>query len=139
MVVAVAVPLGEAVGVAGRVLVGVPPGESVGGVAEGEDPLQAEIDAEASTVMAAQPIAVNLALSLVPAMVARISMGPPRRPAGGRSLVPASETGLGTEIAVLDPSAGQAGRRHVPESAAGHKGKARRRPGHAMAHSSLGY
>jgi hypothetical protein len=98
VVVAVTVPLGEAVGVAGRVLVGVPPGESVGGVAEGEDPLQAEMDAEASTVMAAQPIAVNLALSLVPAMVVRISMGPPRRPAGGRSLVPASETGLGTEI-----------------------------------------
>jgi hypothetical protein len=99
VVVAVAVPLGEAVGVAGRVLVGVPPGDSVGGVAEGEDPLQAEIDAEANTVMAAQPIAVNPALSLVPAMVVRISMGPPRRPAGSRSPVPASETGLGTEVA----------------------------------------
>src|SRR6266851_5404850 len=60
-----------------RVGVGDPPGERDGGVADGVDPVQAETDTEASMVTAAQLRAVNLALSLVPAMVVRISTGPP--------------------------------------------------------------
>ena len=76
-VVAVAVTLGETVAVAVAVPVGDPPGERDGGVADGVDPVQAETDTEASMVTAAQLRAVNLALSLVPAMVVRISTGPP--------------------------------------------------------------
>lgn len=75
--VAVAVTLGETVAVAETVPVGDPPGDRDGGVADGEDPVQAETDTEASTVTAAQLIAVKLALSLVPALVVRISTGPP--------------------------------------------------------------
>jgi hypothetical protein len=51
------------------------PGEKDVGVAEGVPPVQAERDTEAST--AAQPKAVNLALSVVPAMVVRMLRGPP--------------------------------------------------------------
>ncbi len=70
--VTVAVPLGRAVGVGKPVLVGVPPGEIDGGVAEGELPEQAETDTDASTATVAQPKALNLPLSRVPAMVVRI-------------------------------------------------------------------
>lgn len=72
-VLALAVPLGRTVGVAEALLAG----ENVVGVAEGEDPVQAETDAEASMVRVAQLTAVSLALSPAPAMVVRISMGPP--------------------------------------------------------------
>ena len=108
--VAVAVALGEAVGVAELVRVGDPPGDRDGGVAEGEPPVQAATDADASTVMVAQPIALNLALSGFPAIVGRIFREPPVRPAG-----------------------------RFQENAAGHKGKACRRDAEAMARSSLGY
>ncbi len=67
-VVARAVPLDEVVGVAEPVLAG----ENEVGVAEGEDDEQAETDAEASMVKVTQPVAVNLALSPVLAMVVRI-------------------------------------------------------------------
>lgn len=108
--VAVAVALGEAVGVAELVRVGDPPGDRDGGVAEGEPPVQAATDADASTVTVAQPIALNLALSGFPAIVERIFRGPPLRPAG-----------------------------RSEENAAGHKGNACRRYAEAMARSSLGY
>jgi hypothetical protein len=72
-VVALALPLGRLVGVAEPVA----PGENVAGVAEGEDPVQAETDADASMVKAAQPTVVSLALNPVPAMIARTFMGPP--------------------------------------------------------------
>lgn len=95
-VVALVVRLGEAVGVAGAV----PPGENVvivavgEGVAEGEDAVQAETDAEASMTSRLLPIVVNLALSASRAMVARSFMEPP--PASvrwhTRFPVPASET-----------------------------------------------
>jgi hypothetical protein len=78
--VALAVPLDKIVGVAETVL----PGENEVGVAEGEDAVQAETDTEASMVKVAQLMAVDLALSLIPAMVVRIFMGPPH--ASGRWL-----------------------------------------------------
>jgi len=108
--VAVTVTVGEAVGVADLVLVGDPPGDSDGGVADGVPLVQAATDADASTVTVAQPIALNLAPSGFPAIVGRIFTEPPLR---------------------------QAGRSR--ENAAGHKGKARRRYAEAMARSSLGY
>lgn len=73
---AVAVLLAVAVG--RPVLVGEPPGEMDGGVAEGVLPEQAETDTEASTVTAAQAIALNLPLSRIPVMAERILMGPPQ-------------------------------------------------------------
>jgi hypothetical protein len=108
--VAVAVPVAVAVGVPELVRVGDPPGDRDGGVAEGEPPEQAATDADESTVTAAQPIALNLALSSFPAIVGRIFRGPPLRPAG-----------------------------RSQENAAGHKRKACRRYAEAMARSSLGY
>lgn len=109
--VAVAVALGEAVGLPDLVLVGDPPGDRDGGAAEGDEPpVQAATDADASTVTAAQLIAVNLAPSGFPAIVGRIFREPPVRPAG-----------------------------RSRENAAGHKGKACRRDAEAMARSSLGY
>jgi len=110
VVLAVTVTVGEAVGVAELVRVGVPPGDSDGGVAEGVPLVQAATDADASTVTVAQPIALNLTPSGFPAIVGRIFREPPLR---------------------------QAGRSR--ENAAGHKGKARRRHAEAMARSSLGY
>ena len=50
-VLSLAVPLGRTVGVAEALL----PGENVVGVAEGEDPEQAEIDTEASMAEVAEP------------------------------------------------------------------------------------
>jgi hypothetical protein len=72
-VLTLAVPLGRTVGVAEALLAG----ENVVGVAEGEDPVQAETDAEARMVRVAQLAAVNLALTPAPAMVVRIFMRPP--------------------------------------------------------------
>jgi hypothetical protein len=128
-VVALAVPLGRLVGVAEPVA----PGENVVGVAEGDDPEQAD----ASMVKAAQPTVVSLALNPVPAMIARTFMGSPH--ASGRVAGPfpgpASETGIGR----ADPLAARVGRRQVPESAEGHKGKAHTRHRHAMSCSPLKY
>ena len=134
--VALAVPPAKLVGVAEPVLAG----ENVVGVAAGEDPAQAETDTEASMVKVAQPMAVNVALSPVPAMVVRILMGPPH--ASGRWLArsrsrhqkPASEGKLRGR-----PGAASVGRGQVSESAIDHKSRARGRRGHAMACSSLGY
>ena len=108
--VAVAVPPGEAVAVPELVPVGDPPGDRDVGVAEGVPLVQAATDADASTVTAAQPIALNLALSGFAAIVGRIFRAPPLRPAG-----------------------------RSQENAAGHKRKACRRHEEAMARSSLGY
>ena len=110
VVLALTVTVGEAVGVAELVPVGDPPGDSDGGVAEGDPLVQAATDADASTVTVAQPIALNLTPSGFPGIVGRIFREPPLR---------------------------QAGRSR--ENAAGHKGKACRRPAEAMARSSLGY
>jgi hypothetical protein len=110
VLVAVSVTVGEAVGVPELVPVGDPPGDSDGGVAEGVPLVQAATDADASTVTVAQPMALNLAPSGFPAIVGRIFREPPLRQAG-----------------------------RSQESAAGHKGKARRRCAEAMARSSLGY
>jgi hypothetical protein len=76
-VVARAVRLAEAAGTADAV----PPVANGVGVAEGEDPAQAETDAAASMVKLAQPMAASLALSLVPAMAVRISWDLLTRPA----------------------------------------------------------
>jgi hypothetical protein len=77
-VVTLAVPLDKAVDVAEML----DPGENLVGVGEGEDDVQAEIAAEASMVKVPQPMAVNLALSPVPAVVVRTFMKPPH--ASGR-------------------------------------------------------
>jgi hypothetical protein len=135
-VIARAVPLGEVIGLAEPV----PPGENGVGVAEGEDPEQAETDTEASMVKAAQPMAVDLARSLIPTMVARIFMGPPD--GSGRWLarfpVPAFANRPLKGNRVVGPGVACADQGKVPESASGHKGKARGRRRHAMACSSLG-
>ena len=81
----VAAPLGRLVGVA----VPVPAGDNGVGVAEGEDPVQAETDAEASMVNVAQPAMASLALSPVPMMVGRIFMGPPHASGRWRTRFPA--------------------------------------------------
>ncbi len=73
--------VGRPVGVAEPV----PPGENVAGVAEGEDPEQAETDAEANMVTVAQPATVNLALSPFPRIVVRILIGPPQASGRGRA------------------------------------------------------
>src|ERR1019366_873174 len=116
-VLTLAVPLGRIVGVAEALLAG----ENVVGVAEGEDAEQAETDAEASMVNAAQLAALNLALSPAPTVVVRIFMGPPH--ASGRwrtrSPGPASE-----EKSRVGPIAVRADRRQVPGSAKSHKGNA---------------
>lgn len=101
LAVAVGVPpavrLGVSVGVAGPVA----PGENVAGVVEGEDPAQAETDAEASMAKVAQRATVNLVLSPVPTMVVRIFMWPPHAPSGGepfpsrhRKIKPLDGTGM---------------------------------------------
>lgn len=126
-----AVPLGGLLGVAEPV----PAGENGVGVAEGEDPVQAETDAEASMAKVAQPTTVNLALSPVPMMVVRIFTGPPHASGRWRTRfqVPVSE---GKSRASRDapgawpPRAGSG-------SADGHKGKAHGRHRHAMSCSSL--
>ena len=102
-VVALAVPLGRLVGVAEPVA----PGENVVGVAEGDDPVQAETEADASMVKAAQPTVVSLALNPVPAMIARIFMGPPHASGKVAASFPgrASQTGIGR----ADPVAARAG------------------------------
>jgi hypothetical protein len=91
-VLPLAVPLGRIVGVAEALL----PGENVVGVAEGEDAVQAETDAEASMVKVAQLAAVNLALSPAPTMVVRILMGSPHASGRWRTV---SRSRIGREIA----------------------------------------
>jgi len=105
-VVTLAEPLGAIVGVAEVV----PAGENVVGVAEGEDAVQAETDAEASMAMAAQLVAVNLALSPILKMVVRTFMGLLMRPAGGGPFF-RSRYREGNRAA--DPVAARAGRTQI--------------------------
>jgi len=116
-VMALAVSLDKIVGVAEPVL----PGENEVGVAEGEDAVQAETDTEASMVKVAQLMAVDLALSLIPAMVVRIFMGPPH--ASGRWLarlpVPAFRNRPWKGNRVVGAGVARADRGQVPESAKG--------------------
>jgi hypothetical protein len=77
-VVTLAVPLDNPVGVAETLA----PGENLVGAAEGEDAVQAETATEASMAKVPQPMAVNLALSPVPAVAVRTFMEPPH--ASGR-------------------------------------------------------
>src|ERR1022692_919034 len=92
-----------------RVAEGLLAGENVVGVAEGEDPEQAETDAEASMVNAAQLAALNLALSPAPTVVVRISMGPPH--ASGRwrtrSPVPHRKRNRGSARSLSAPTEGR--------------------------------
>ncbi len=69
--------------------------------------MQAETDADASMAKAAQPMAVNLALNPVPAMVARTFTGPPHASGKVAASFPgrASQTGIGR----ADPVAARAG------------------------------
>ncbi len=99
--------------------------------------MQAETDEDASMVKAAQPTAVSLALNRVPAMIARTFMGPPHASGRWRPHFPVPHQKRASEVA--DPVAARAGRRQVPESAEGHKGKAHRRHRHAMSCSPLKY
>jgi hypothetical protein len=132
-VVALAVPLGRFVGVAEPVA----PGENVVGVAEGEDPVQAETDADASMVKAAQPTVVSLTLNPVPAMIARTFMRPPHASGRWRPHFPVPHQKRASEGPIRSRRAPAEGR--VPESAEGHKGKAHRRHRHAMSCSPLKY
>jgi hypothetical protein len=136
-VVTLAVPLDKAVDVAEML----DPGENLVGVGEGEDDVQAEIAAEASMVKVPQPMAVNLALSPVPAVVVRTFMKPPHASGRWRPRFPGPRhqkpTPEGKRAA--DPVAARACRRQVPESAEGHKRKAHGRHRHAMACSPLEY
>jgi hypothetical protein len=131
--VALAVPLGGLAGVAEPV----PAVENGVGVAEGEDPVQAETDAEASMAKVAQPATVNLALSPVPMMVARIFMGPPHASDRWRTRFPVLLSEEKTRASQDAPGARRP--KAGPGSADGHKGKAHRRHRHAMACSSLEY
>jgi hypothetical protein len=83
-VVTRAEPLGEAAGVAEALTAG----EDVGSAAEGEDVVQAETAAEVSMVKVPQPMAVNLAPSLVPAVLVRTFMEPPNAPGRWRPRYP---------------------------------------------------
>ena len=81
-VVALAEPLGRIVGVAEPVT-----GDENGvGVGEGEDPEQAETDAEATMAKVAQQAAVNLELRPVPMTAVRIVTGPPYASGGRRTV-----------------------------------------------------
>jgi hypothetical protein len=96
-VLSLAVPLGRTVGVAEALL----PGENVVGVAEGEDPEQAEIDTEASMAEVAQLAAINLARRPAPlTRVVRIFMSLLTRPAGDGSV---SRSRIGREIVGARP------------------------------------
>jgi hypothetical protein len=123
-VVTLAVLLGSLAGVVEPA----PAGENGVGVAEGEDPVQAETDEEASMVKVAQPATVSLALRLVPMLVVRIFMSLLMPPAGGGQVFP-------VPVSEGKSRASQQG----PGSADGHKGKAHGRRRHAMAGSSLEY
>ena len=89
-VVALGAGLGETVAVAETV----PEGENGVGVGEAEDAVQAETEAEASMTSVPQLRAVNLALSPIPAMVARSFTEPPYASVRWRTHFPvhASET-----------------------------------------------
>jgi hypothetical protein len=130
--VAPVVPLGLVLGVADPVSAG----KNGVGVAEGEDVVQAETDAEASMVKVAQLTAVSLALSPVLMMIVRTFMGPPHASGRWRTRFPVL---LPEEKSRADRVAARAGRRQVPGSADGHKGKAHGRQIHAMASSSSEY
>ena len=130
--VAPVVPLGLVLGVADPVSAG----KNGVGVAEGEDVVQAETDSEASMVKVAQLTAVSLALSPVLMMIVRTFMGPPHASGRWRTRFPVL---LPEEKSRADPVAARAGRRQVPGSADGHKGKAHGRKIHAMASSSSEY
>lgn len=76
----VAVPVAEVVAVAEPV----PPGDNVGGVAEGVPVEQPETDAGASMAKVAQPAAISLALGAVPTIVVRILWDRHKSKARGR-------------------------------------------------------
>ena len=111
-VVTLAVRLDKAVGVAEMLA----PGENLVGAAEGEDAVQAETAAEARMVKVPHPMAVNLALSLVPAVVVRTFIELPHasgrwRPVSGPGLRNRKRKGK----RVTDPVAAR-----VPVAAAPH-------------------
>ena len=100
-VLSLAVPLGRTVGVAEALL----PGENVVGVAEGEDPEQADIDTEASMA----EVAINRARSPAPpTRVMRIFMNLLTRPADGGFV---SGARIGREIVGARPLPAPAERR----------------------------
>ena len=114
----------------------VAPGEIGGGVAEGEDPEQAETAAAASMAKVAQPT-FNLALRPVPLVVVRILTLPPHASGRWRTRfpVPVSEE----RSRASQDAPGTRRLKAGPGSADGHKSKAHRRHRHAMACSSLEY
>jgi hypothetical protein len=104
-----AVRPGEMVGVAEPLAAG----ENGVGSDEGEDPEQAETDAEANMAKVAQPTAVNRVLSPAPMMVVRIFMGPPHASGSWRTSFPvrASE-----ERSRVGPVAARAAEGRSPEA-----------------------
>jgi hypothetical protein len=108
-VVTLAVRPGEIVGVAEPLTAG----ENGVGSGDGEDPEQAETDAEASMAKVAQPTAVNLVLSPVPTMVVRIFMGPPHASGRWRTRFPAPAS---EEKSRVGPVAARAAEGRSPEA-----------------------
>jgi hypothetical protein len=94
-----------------------PAGENEVGTDEGVDPVQAETAAEASMVMALQPMTANLALSPVPAMAVRIFMEPPHAPREVAALFPGPGTGNRPPEAKRDPAAAAPAAARSPETA----------------------
>lgn len=124
--VADAVAEGLALGVAlAEALAGVAEPDTAGengvGVGEGEDPEQAETDAEATMAKVAKQAAVNLELRPVPMMVVRIVTGPPY--ASGRRRAGFPVAGTGREI-VAGWSLPAPSRRQMPWSADSQESKA---------------
>jgi hypothetical protein len=107
------VPLAEPLGVGAVVSAG----ENEDDPAEVVDPEQAETAAEASMVMALQPMTANLALSPVPAMAVRIFMEPPHAPREVAALFPGPGTGNRPPEAKRDPAAAAPAAARSPETA----------------------
>jgi hypothetical protein len=125
--------VGRLVGVAEPV----PADENGVGVAEGDDPVQAETDAEASMVKVAQPTRVNFALTPVLLLFVRIFTGPPHAFGRGQERVPVPGS---EEKSRASYDARCARRPNTDPGRAGrHKGNAHRRHRHAMTCSSLEY
>jgi hypothetical protein len=114
--VGLGVPDGRFVGVADFD----PAGENGVGVADGDDPEQAETDAETSMVKVAQLTMVSFAVSPVPMMAVRISTGPLHACGRRRTRFPF-------------PIAEEESRDASGARVAGRKGKGHRRHRHSMA------
>jgi hypothetical protein len=105
-------------------------GEKIGVDGDGVD-VQPETTAEPSMVKVPKPMAVNLVLSAVPAMVVRTFIQPPHAPASGDPFLRSRHDKPASEAKTCS--------RPVCQSTDDHKGNAQDRRRHAMARSRLEY